>query len=56
LGREVEIEVDGGVNIDNASELVENGANVLVMGSFFFSGNNGEKVVSFLRGIHEKVS
>ncbi len=56
LGRDVEIEVDGGVNIDNARELIESGANVLVMGSFFFSGDNGEKVVRFLRGIHEKVS
>jgi len=56
LGRDVEIEVDGGVNIDNARELIESGANVLVMGSFFFSGDNGEKVVRFLSGIHEKVS
>ena len=30
------IEVDGGVNFENASSLIERGADLLVMGSAFF--------------------
>lgn len=37
------IEVDGGVKYDNAKELADAGADILVMGSaFFHSGNYGE--------------
>ena len=35
----VEIEVDGGVKIDNAQAVVNAGANILVSGSGIFSGN-----------------
>jgi len=34
------IEVDGGVNMENASELLEAGADVLVAGNFVFSSAN----------------
>ena len=34
------IEIDGGVTNKNAKKLVENGANVLVAGSYVFKSNN----------------
>ena len=38
--REIFLQVDGGVNVSNASKIVQAGANVLVAGSFVFNGNN----------------
>lgn len=35
----VEIEVDGGVKIDNVSEVVASGANMIVSGSGLFKGD-----------------
>lgn len=46
--KNIPLEVDGGVNLDNIPILVEKGANLLVIGSFFFKDNNGEKVIRFL--------
>jgi ribulose-phosphate 3-epimerase len=45
LPPEVAIEVDGGVSLDNAAELVAAGANLLVAGSSIFSG--GEPAAHF---------
>lgn len=46
------IEVDGGVDVANASRLVEAGANVLVSGSAFFRhGDYGEAAGSFADAI-----
>lgn len=39
LGRELDIEVDGGINKDTASAVVSAGANVLVVGSAVFSAS-----------------
>jgi ribulose-phosphate 3-epimerase len=36
-GLPVKIQVDGGVDLDNAAELLRSGADVLVSGSAFFS-------------------
>lgn len=44
------IEVDGGVNGTNASELVSKGADVLVTGSYYFSSPDGRKAISALKG------
>lgn len=54
VSRDVEIEVDGGVNIENMWRLIENGASILVMGSFFFRDGNAEKVVNTLRMSYRK--
>ncbi|HCQ29383.1 MAG TPA: ribulose-phosphate 3-epimerase [Flavobacteriales bacterium] len=43
------IEVDGGVNSDNAPKLVEAGADVLVAGSFIFKSQNPEETISRLK-------
>lgn len=45
------IEVDGGVNSENAVELVKAGANMLVAGSFVFKAENPSKVISDLKNI-----
>ncbi|MBR3645156.1 MAG: ribulose-phosphate 3-epimerase [Lachnospiraceae bacterium] len=41
------IEVDGGVNLENAGEALECGANVLVAGSAVFNGNIEENITKF---------
>ena len=38
-GREIDLEVDGGINTQNAKKVIEAGANVLVAGSAVFTGN-----------------
>lgn len=47
-GLDVDIEVDGGINIDNVAELVDAGANVIVAGSAVFNGNISDNVSHFL--------
>jgi ribulose-phosphate 3-epimerase len=49
LGLNFKIEVDGGVNNDNARLLVENGADVLVAGSFVFNSTNPLETIAALR-------
>ena len=48
-GVQAEIEVDGGVNAQNASTLVAKGATVLVAGSAFFRAADGAVFVSQLK-------
>ncbi|MBQ3076056.1 MAG: ribulose-phosphate 3-epimerase, partial [Clostridia bacterium] len=36
LGKDIDLEVDGGINLQNASVVKERGANVLVAGSAVF--------------------
>ncbi|KIA83492.1 ribulose-phosphate 3-epimerase [Kaistella solincola] len=43
------IEVDGGVNLDNASKLFAAGADVLVAGNAVFSSDNPEKIIELLK-------
>lgn len=43
------IEVDGGVSVENAPELIARGADVLVCGSAFFRSAEREKTVEALR-------
>jgi ribulose-phosphate 3-epimerase len=49
-GLHFDIEVDGGINIDNLLSVLEAGANVIVAGSAIFSGNAAENVKNF-RGV-----
>ena len=46
----VEIEVDGGININNAKDVVKAGADILVMGNAFFNSGNYAEVVKAVRG------
>ena len=46
-----EIQVDGGVNIKNAKELVKNGAEILVAGNYIFKSNNPHEKINSLKKI-----
>ena len=45
------IEIDGGVNLQNAPKLLSSGANVLVAGSFVFKSENPTQTISELKSI-----
>lgn len=47
-GLNTDIEVDGGITLDNVSEIMDAGANVIVAGSSVFRGDIEENVTSFL--------
>ncbi len=53
-GREILIEVDGGVTSANALKVVEAGADILVMGSAFFGAGDRPGLVSSIRQQVEK--
>ena len=46
-GRNIELEVDGGVNLENVSEIIEAGADVIVAGSAVFKGDATSNVKKF---------
>ena len=46
-GLNVDIEVDGGVNLSNAKEILDAGANVLVAGSAVFNGDIESNIKEF---------
>ena len=46
INKNIDIEVDGGINDKTAKLVKEAGANVLVAGSYIFSGNYKEKIDS----------
>ena len=50
-GRCIELSVDGGVNANNASSIVEAGADVLVAGSAVFGEKNYGSAISALRDV-----
>ena len=47
-GLKTDIEVDGGVTLENVSEIVEAGANIIVAGSAVFNGDIAANVGKFL--------
>ena len=47
-GLSTDIQVDGGISLSNAKEVVEAGANILVAGSAVFGGDSAGKVKEFL--------
>ena len=47
--RPIELEVDGGINPENAREVVEAGANVLVAGNAVFAGGDYRAAIAALR-------
>lgn len=48
-GCQTDIEIDGGVNFQNVTEILDAGANVIVAGSAVFRGDIEENVQTFLR-------
>ncbi|MBQ2218480.1 MAG: ribulose-phosphate 3-epimerase [Firmicutes bacterium] len=53
-GKAVDLEVDGGVKLSNAKEILEAGANVLVAGSAVFHGSIAANTKAFLDLMGEK--
>jgi len=49
INPDLEIEVDGGVNSDNAPKLVEAGVDILVSGSYIFKSSDYKKQILSLR-------
>jgi ribulose-phosphate 3-epimerase len=45
------IEIDGGVNQETGTKLIEAGADVLVAGSFVFSSSNPTETIAKLKSI-----
>jgi ribulose-phosphate 3-epimerase len=45
------IEIDGGVNLDNAKPLMQAGADVLVAGNFVFSSADPKEVIGRLKNL-----
>ena len=51
-GNKADIEVDGGINLENVGEAMDAGANIIVAGSAVFRGDVGENVERFLNILH----
>ncbi len=51
-GYKVDIEVDGGINLENVQMLLDAGANIIVTGSALFGGELEENVTSFMNILH----
>ena len=47
-GLNFDIQMDGGINLENAAQAIESGANVLVAGSCIFGGDITEKTKGFM--------
>jgi ribulose-phosphate 3-epimerase len=45
----IEIEVDGGINVDNVAEIVQAGADIVVMGSAFYNSEDYAETVRIIR-------
>ncbi|WP_200978467.1 ribulose-phosphate 3-epimerase [Echinicola sp. 20G] len=50
-GAETQIEIDGGVNLENAPKLIDAGADILVAGSFVFKSSDPSKTIADLKGL-----
>ena len=51
-GSSAKIEIDGGVNMENAKNLMEAGADVLVAGSFVFNSEDPANTISNLKHVN----
>lgn len=52
-GLKIDIEVDGGVTLDNVEKIMDAGANIIVAGSAVFNGDIEENVQRFLKIMSE---
>lgn len=51
-GRDIDIEVDGGITLKNVDTILKAGANVIVSGSSVFRGNITDNIKNFLEILH----
>lgn len=54
-GKAIDIEVDGGINLQNLSEIVRAGANIIVAGSAIFNSSDIEKTIGEFKKIGGEV-
>ena len=54
LDKHIDLQVDGGINQNNAAAVIEAGADVLVAGSATFSGGSYGENISSLRSAFDK--
>ena len=47
--RVIDIEVDGGINLENVRDVKDAGANVIVSGSTIFKNNDYKEIINELR-------
>lgn len=52
-GRDIDIEVDGGITLNNVETILNVGANVIVSGSSVFKGSISENVKAFQKILHK---
>jgi len=52
-GRDIDLEVDGGISAQNARAIVDAGANVLVAGSAVFAGNDPARYAGRIKAIRD---
>lgn len=52
-GQQIDIEVDGGVNLGNVREIMEAGANIIVAGTAVFKGDIRKNTEAFLKIMEE---
>jgi len=52
-GRDIDLEVDGGVSADNARAIADAGANVLVAGSAVYAGNDPSTYAGRIKAIRD---
>lgn len=53
-GEQIDIEVDGGVNLSNVREVMQAGANIIVAGTAVFKGDIQKNVEAFLKIMEEE--
>ena len=52
---EMDIEVDGGITPENISQVVQNGANVIVAASAIFKTNDPSSAIQTLKQLAERI-
>lgn len=50
LGKDIDLEVDGGINFDNVHSVIDAGANIIVAGNTVFSAGGKKAAIKRLRG------
>ena len=54
-GREIRLEVDGGINIENIEHVAKAGADTFVAGSAIFNSDDYKSTIAQMRSILSKI-
>lgn len=50
LGKDIDLEIDGGINFDNVQSVIDAGANIIVAGNTVFTAKDKKEAIRRLRG------